>query len=88
MGLGPSVDNERCLSNGLGIYPFGLSYILDAAFFASNEIDEVVEHAGISLGDNVGGTSGSTEGPPTEVQFGTISAVFVFGDFGGIDSGT
>ncbi len=44
--------------------PFGLTYILDPAFFASNEIDEVVEPAGISLRDNVGDTSGSTEGPP------------------------
>ncbi len=66
---------------------FRLTYILDPAFFASDEIDEVVEPAGISLGDNVGGTSGSTEGPPTKVQFGIISALLVFADFGGIDSG-
>ncbi len=65
---------------------FRLTYILDPAFFASKEIDEIVEPAGISLRDNVGGTSGSTDGPLTEVQFRTISAVFVFADFGGIDS--
>ncbi len=47
---------------------FRLTYILDPAIFASDEIDKVVEPAGISLGDNVGGTSGSTEGPPTKVQ--------------------
>ncbi len=66
---------------------FWLTYILDPTFFASDEIDKVVEPAGISLGDNVGGTCGSTEGPPTKVQFGTISAVVFFADFGGINSG-
>ncbi len=43
---------------------FRLTYILDPAFFASDEIDKVVEPAGIYLGDNVGGTRGSAQSGP------------------------